>query len=362
LRPWHDRACKGGTTITTTTAVAGGARVVHPEFTASAGEYFRIWIVNLFFTLITLGIYSAWAKVRKRRYFYGSTRVDGATFDYFASPKAVLKGRIIAVIVLVAYALLGELFPTSRYVFWGLALLMLPWLAVRALEFNARNSGWRGLRFDFVAGTAKAARAYAAMVALLVVTLGLAMPWFMARMKSFIVANHAFGKTLFACELRGVQFFKIYFLAGLIVMAIAIPAAVAAGMLIAFVKVPDQYAAALFILPAVPVYAGYIVGYAYAEARTANLVWNNTSAAGVRFQSSLGAIELAKLYLGNVLAVLFSVGLLIPWAVIRTRRYRLGCLAIVVEQETVHEASGRLPRVGAAGQEMGDLFNVDLGI
>jgi len=336
--------------------------VVHPEFTAKAGEYFRIWIVNLCFTLITLGIYSAWAKVRKRRYFYGSTRVDGATFDYFASPKAVLKGRIVAVIVLLAYALAGELYPTSRYGFWGLAIVMLPWLAVRALEFNARNSGWRGLRFDFVAGTAKAARTYAAMIGLLIVTLGLAMPWFMARMKSFIVANHAFGKTPFACELRGGQFFKIYFLAGLLTTAIAVPGAIAAGMLIAFITLPEQFGAALFILPAVPVYAGYVVGYAYAEARTANLVWNNTSAPGVRFANSLSAIKLMKLYLGNVLAVICSAGLLIPWAVIRTRRYRLGCLAILIDEQTAHQASGRLPRVGATGQEMGDLFNVDLGI
>ena len=317
-------------------AAAPGARVVQPEFTATAREYFRIWIVNLFFTLITLGIYSAWAKVRKRRYFYGSTRVDGATFDYFASPKAVLKGRIVAVIVLLIYALLGELYPTSRFVFWALAALMLPWLAVRALEFNARNSGWRGLRFDFVAGTAKAARTYAAMVGLLIVTAGLAMPWFMARLKSFIVANHAFGKTSFACELRGGQFFKIYFLAGLIVMAIALPAAIGIGMLIALVSVPEQFGAALFILPAIPIYAGYVVGYAYSEARTANLVWNNTRAPGVRFKSTLSAIKLTKLYLGNVVAVVLSVGLLIPWAVIRTRRYRLGCLAILVEAETVH--------------------------
>jgi len=73
-------------------------------------------------------------------------------------------------------------------------------------------------------------------------------------------------------------------------------------------------------------------------------------------------LALTKLYLGNVLAVLFTAGLLIPWAVIRTRRYRLACLAIIVGEEIVHQASGRLPRVGATGQEMGDLFNVDLGI
>src|SRR6059058_745587 len=36
-----------------------------PEFTADPKEYFRIWIVNLALTIVTLGIYSAWAKVRK---------------------------------------------------------------------------------------------------------------------------------------------------------------------------------------------------------------------------------------------------------------------------------------------------------
>jgi uncharacterized membrane protein YjgN (DUF898 family) len=141
-----------------------------------------------------------------------------------------------------------------------------------------------------------------------------------------------------------------------------VPAAIGVGMLIAFAPLPEQFGAARFILPVIPIYAGYVVGYAYSEARTANLVWNNTSAPGVRFKSTLSAIKLAKLYLGNVVAVVLSVGLLIPWAVIRTRRYRLGCLAMLVEAETVHQASGRLPRVGATGQEMGDLFNVDLGI
>jgi uncharacterized membrane protein YjgN (DUF898 family) len=145
-------------------------------------------------------------------------------------------------------------------------------------------------------------------------------------------------------------------------MAVALPGALGAGFLLAFIKLPEEYAATLFLIPVIPVYAGYIVGYAYAEARTANLVWNNASAPGVRFSSTLSAVKLAKLYLGNVLAVFASVGLLIPWAVIRTRRYRLGCLAVFVDEETVHQASGRLPRVGATGQEMGDLFNVDLGI
>jgi uncharacterized membrane protein YjgN (DUF898 family) len=337
-------------------------RIVRPQFTGSAGEYFRIWIVNLLFTVLTLGIYSAWAKVRKRRYLYGSTRLDEATFDYFASPKAVLKGRILAAAVVAVYALATELYPISRYGFWAAGLILLPWLAVRAYEFNARNSGWRGLRFDFVAGTAKAARTYAAMVALVIVTLGLAYPWFMARMRAFVVSNHAFGTARLDCKLRGRDFFGIYFLAGLIIVVIALPLAIGASFLIARWDFPQQISGAIFLLPAVPVYAAYIVGYGYTESRVTNLLWNNTQGPGMRFSSTLSAVRMIRLYLGNVLAGLFTAGLLIPWAVIRTRRYRLECFSMIVQGEPVYDANARLPRVGAMGQELGDFFNLDLGI
>ena len=65
------------------------------EFTGRGGEYFRIWIVNILLTLITLGIYSAWATVRKRRYFHGNTLLAGAEFEYLATPMMILKGRLI---------------------------------------------------------------------------------------------------------------------------------------------------------------------------------------------------------------------------------------------------------------------------
>lgn len=34
-------------------------------FTGTGAEYFGIWIVNLLLTIVTLGIYSSWAKVRR---------------------------------------------------------------------------------------------------------------------------------------------------------------------------------------------------------------------------------------------------------------------------------------------------------
>src|SRR3989442_1643238 len=185
-----------------TDALNADERLVQPEFTGTAAEYFRIWIVNLFFTLATLGIYSAWAKVRKRRYFYGSTRLDGDSFDCLGSRKAILNGLIIAVAIFAIYALAGELYPQSRYAFWAVGVLAFPWLVVRALAFNSRNSAYRGLRFNFEATTKQAARVYIGMLAVVILTAGLAFPWFMARQKAFVVSLHAFRPQAHAAVLR----------------------------------------------------------------------------------------------------------------------------------------------------------------
>jgi uncharacterized membrane protein YjgN (DUF898 family) len=45
------------------------------DFTGRNGEYCRIWVVSLFLWAVTLGIYSARSKVRKKRYLYSHTEL-----------------------------------------------------------------------------------------------------------------------------------------------------------------------------------------------------------------------------------------------------------------------------------------------
>ena len=78
-------------------------------FTGTGGEYFRIWIVNIALTIVTLGIYSAWAKVRTNRWFYGHTLLDNSPFSYLATPMQILKARLIT---LIAFA--GSPFGTPK--------------------------------------------------------------------------------------------------------------------------------------------------------------------------------------------------------------------------------------------------------
>ena len=50
------------------------------SFTGTGKEYFKIWIVNILLSIVTLGIYSAWAKVRTEKYLHGNTFLNGSSF------------------------------------------------------------------------------------------------------------------------------------------------------------------------------------------------------------------------------------------------------------------------------------------
>src|SRR5262249_5442917 len=122
------------------------------EFRGTGTEYFGIWIVNIALTLITLGIFSAWAKVRSRRYFYGNTVLAGHAFDYHALPWRILIGRLIAVGLFLGYTVSTNIQPLAVLPWLVIALLAVPWLIVQSLRFNARNTSYRNVRFNFAGG------------------------------------------------------------------------------------------------------------------------------------------------------------------------------------------------------------------
>jgi uncharacterized membrane protein YjgN (DUF898 family) len=57
-----------------------------------------------------------------------------------------------------------------------------------------------------------------------------------------------------------------------------------------------------------------------------------------------------------------SFGLLIPWAVIRTARYRAERLALECPGGLEAFAADVARQVSAAGEEMGEMFDVDLSL
>ena len=70
-------------------------------FIGSASDYFGIWIVNVILSMGTIGIYSAWAKVKRETFFKNNTLIGETGFGYHATGSQIFKGRLIAFFILV---------------------------------------------------------------------------------------------------------------------------------------------------------------------------------------------------------------------------------------------------------------------
>ena len=344
------------------------------EFTGRAGEFFGIWFVNLVLSVLTLGIYSAWAKVRTERYFYGNTRLAGAPFEYLANPIAILKGRLVAYVVAIALAL------CAHFQFWVVyiplilgVLVLLPWLVQRTLRFRARYSAWRGLRFRFVDGVYEAYVNFMFKPILSVVTLYLLSPWVRMGQHEYMVGGHRFGgkRFKFAGDLGA------YYIPFLISIGLAIGLYLLMTFLIfggamflasmgddSNIKGSTGSDAAMIaaFAPAVIAYLALLALPVFLRTRYTNLMWGFTRLGGHRFESTLRARDVIWIYFSNGLAIVFSLGLLVPWAMVRLAKYRASHFVLLASGDLDQFIAEREREEGAAGAELLDALDMDMDV
>jgi uncharacterized membrane protein YjgN (DUF898 family) len=346
------------------------------EFRGSAAEYFRIWAVNLCLTLLTAGVFSAWAKVRKKRYFYSQTRLDGTPFQYLGQPLPILKGRLIALGLFLGYYASSRFFTGLFPVVLALGLLLAPWVIARSAAFNARYSAYRNIAFAFDGNYLGAAFSiyWLALIPIIVggmalgwgdktpflgfafLIFGVFFPWWYARLKRFLVRRASYGGRYGELDVTGTAFFKVYFVGGLIISVLGTIVGVVFYKIFSLTGTIGAYVAT------VAAYAGYVVGFAYIKANLANLVWNHARLGPLRFRSTLRTRALARLYLTNAVAILVSLGLLIPWAVIRTLKYRADNFRVALHGDLSEFEARAATGVAAAGAEVGEMFDLDVSL
>lgn len=347
-------------------------------FRGSVREYFRIWIVNLCLTLLTLGVFSAWAKVRKKRYFYSSITINETPFQYLAEPLPILKGRIIAVTLFSIYWFSSSFYLPALPWVLGAGMIIAPWVISRSAAFKARYSAFRNITFNFQGNYLGAAQAiyWLGLIPVLVVgsmfewwgqwqaasivflAFSFAFPWWLNRLKCYMVSHTSFGQEHGKYSATGRQFFRVYFVAGLIVAVASTLSAAVAYWVIPSSMDPDAF----MLLVSLTGYLGYMLGYAYVQANTSNLAWNHTRLGPLSFKSTLSGTGMAKLYFTNAAGILVSLGLLIPWAVMRTLKYRADNMRVLVNGDLAKLIGNSISAVQATGAEMGEIFDMDLSL
>lgn len=376
----------------------GKSQIHLPEFTGDAGEYFRIWIINMLLSLLTLGIYSAWATVRNRRYLFGSTEVDGDRFDFHGKPLAILRGRILAVGLFSAYLFGGDLNGSIPAIAFIVLVISFPWILVKAMQFRLGNTSWRNLRFGFRVTTGQVYRVLALPLVLGAIAYAFFF-WFMLKAQgsdgltpdmtlfsfSFLILllssiwlvpalsyrirnllmNHLyFGDHRFQADIEFLVFFKTYLKTlGMGVVAVIVGLLITAGnyfVLSKLFSIKDMSSIMVFFAVSYSIMIlVYLLPFAIWQVLTANYVIGATCVRSLRFRMEMKVSTYWWILLSNAVVAVLSVGLAIPWTKIRMIRYKLSCMRL--EGDLGNFCGSQQLEHSAVGDEIGDAFDIDFG-
>jgi uncharacterized membrane protein YjgN (DUF898 family) len=367
------------------------------RFTGSGSEYFRIWIVNLLLTVITLSLYLPWAKVRRLKYFHGNTLLGDEPLGYHANPRKMLRGYLLVGLLFVLYSVAGHFSPVAGLIALLIVVAVSPVLFRASLQFRMANTSWRGLRLRF---TGSLGQAYMLVVPALVTVVfgfGLAMlgareqqqqppsnwllllmipalllqfgvgAWWLWRTKKYQHDHYALGtlQTQFTARLR--QFAGLLLrCVGVALLLVVVPiglviAAAASG----WVPTLDKRLQPLLIgmTPFLVMLVIFAVLKPYFTTRLQNLTWNHTGNSALQFHSNLRFRSMLALTLKNWLLIVLTLGLYWPFAAVAMARMRLQTVSLSTQDAPETLANSlRATHNEAAGDAAADLFGLDVGL
>ena len=368
------------------------------EFTGNGFEYFKIWIVNICLSILTFGIYSAWAKVRTNRYFYGNTKLAGSSFEYLANPVAILVGRAMAVVAISIYSVVAEQSAVAAGIVMIVYAAIFPWAIVQSLMFRAHNTAYRNLRFRFeknykqafityllipglymgvivaIASVMIFAEEWSVLIAIVIALMFFAaIPIFQQITTNFFTVHSGYGSQKFKFRAGINDYIMIYVYAFLITLGAALLLVVFIAVLAAGYGVlsaetmnwdPEALPPWMIGVWIVVAYSMYLLPYAYVRAKMANMVLGHTDLGDFskyRFHATQDVWELLVIYITNIVLIAVTLGLYIPWAKVRLAKYRALRLCFIAEEDIDSFVATESESVNALGEELGDVLDFDIG-
>ncbi len=308
------------------------------SFHGAGASLLGIHIVNMFLTIITLGTYYFWAKVRVRNYLLSQTEFAGDRFAYHGTGRELLFGFLKAVVFIgVPFVLLRlgidivARGPVARAVGGGLSylalLVFLAFATIGARRYRLSRTSWRGVRFSFRGRLLEFLKLFVGGSLLSTITLGLYYPFFDTRRHGFLVSRSYFGSQKFSFDGRGKDLFGRFLLA---------------------------------ILLSLPTLG---LGWFWYLARKQRYFWDHTSFDAARFQCAITGGRLLALNLGNALLLVLTLGFGWPWVVVRNARF--ACRYITLEGSVdLTKVQQEAQAVSTTGEGLAGILDAgfDLGV
>lgn len=356
------------------------------SFLGKTEGYYRVFVFNTLMTLLTLGLYSPWAKVRKLRYLCGNVSLLGGTFDFDAKPVVILISRLFVVLLLTTATFFDNILEFLPGLGYGSVLIagLIPFAIVRGRSFMARHTLYKGVRFAYrrqygqvlvlvLAPSALLAVALysitkivdnttllgwaRALAAPLVLTAALwpLWPWLLHRS---LVSQLRLGNLEMSFQTAAWKYVFQLHVTAVLLVAVCM-ALVFLSFAVSFAEPYEDFSTVLVVAPAVVV----TFGYCLISAQLTKLFWQSIKLTdGSAVLCNLNELAYARVLFSNLLLTVLSLGILYPWAQVRKWRWLFNSLEICLGTSLGKIASGQTAAETALGAEFGELVGLDIDV
>lgn len=306
------------------------------SFKGKGGDLFVVNLVNLFLTIITVGLYYPWAKARTLSWFYENTELDGHPFHFHGTGREMFKGFIkaLGLLLLISgtslYArIVGDvsLYAIGSLIFFVGFILLFPLIVHGSYRYRTSRSSWKGIHMGYH-GSLKTLYWLCVRDSILsFITLGVYSFWYSMNLRNYLLNHVRFGSSSIRYRGDGLEYFVIH-LKGIFLTAITF------GIYWFW-------------------YRKELLSY-YVD----NLRWEFVDGKSIQFKSTATGGALFGLLLTNALLVLFTLGIGFAWAQVRMVRFILmnvefhgdADLNAIVQTEREHK--------DATADDLADLMDV----
>ncbi len=317
------------------TLPASGEETRRLTFLGKGGSLFGIYILNVFLTLVTFGIYSFWGRVKVRSYLMSQTEFEGDRLAYHGSGKELLLGFLKAMVVFgIPIVLLtalrdvldvGQLIKISAgLVVYLLIIFLVPFATVAARRYRMSRTSWRGIRFSFRGRVWDFFKVFVGGSILSTVTLSLYYPFFATKKYLFMTSHSYFGDEKFEFNGSGKDLFVSFLLA------------------------------LVLTIPTLGLYWFWFL------AKMERHFFNHTSFGTSRLESSVTGGALLRLKIGNLLLLIVTLGLGWAWVVARNVNFAFRYITVIGPLD-VNGIVQQAELAPATGEELAGFFDLDAG-
>ena len=354
----------------------------------------RLAIINFLLNLITLTIYRFWAKTNVRRHIWSCVHINGQPLEYTGWGTELFLGALIVFVlfvlpfvlttafIVIAWgpehpALIGvqALFILLIYVLWGAAIY-------RARRYQLSRTLWRGIRGTLVGSSMIYSLTYFGSIMARGMSLGWSTPVLNTVLQEQIIGDMRFGDLAFKFKGRAGPLYPTYALCwflslvAIVVFIFLFGAEVAALFGPEIQKVFDEIgkpdaqptpeqiwtAGTVVTVLAVSFIAMFLVVpmlWAIYSAKELATFASYTRAGNATFKLNATAGSLISLVVGNLLILIFTLGIGRPFIQQRLIRYMCDRMEVIgtIDVDKIAQSQAAM---GRTGEGLADAF--DLGV